>query len=286
MSLFKDNAWVYDLEQFPNFHSGIFYNINTGEYREFVIHKSRNDIKEYIKFLESCDVLIGFNNINYDYPLLHYLLTHKHCSVEELYRESQRIIKELFPAIKMKNVLIKQVDLFRIWHFNNKARMTSLKKLQVAMRWKKVQDLPLHYTSFIKEEQIPEILKYNKNDVDSTYQFFIESKQIIKLREDISETYNIDVINKSDAGMGEDIFASSMSKALNVSMYDLKQLRTHRDTINFNDCILPYVKYASEEFSTLLNKLKNTIISETKGSIKDSVIYKGFKYDFGTGKLN
>lgn len=264
----------------------MFYNIHTGEYKTFVIHKARNDVKEYIKFLESCNVLIGFNNINYDYPLLHFLLTNKNCSVEELYKESQRIISELFPAIRNKYVLIKQVDLFRIWHFNNKARITSLKKLQVAMKWKKVQDLPLHYTTFIKEEQIEDILLYNKNDVDSTYEFYLKSKKIIDLRKNIGKVYNINVINKPDAGMGEDIFASSMAKELNMNLYDLKKLRTRRDNINFANCILPYVKYKNVEFTTLLNKLKNTIISETKNAIKDSVIYKGFKYDFGTGKLN
>lgn len=275
------------MEQFPNFHSGVFRNIKTNEYKEFVIHKSRDDRKEYIDFLlNDCNVLIGYNNINYDYPLLHYLLNNKYCDVQDMYKESQRIISELFPAIKTKDVLIKQVDLFRIWHFNNKARITSLKKLQVAMRLPKVQDLPIHFSSFVDSSQISDILLYNRNDVDATYKFLLESKTIIELRESISKTYNINVINKPDAGMGEDIFASAMAEKLNMSIYDLKKLRTHRDSISFSECIVDYAKYKSEEFNKLLNKLKNTIISETKGAIKDSVIYKGFKYDFGTGKLN
>ena len=64
-------VFIYDIEQFRNFHSCTFYNIHTGEWFEFVIHKNRNDSKEYFEFLtKECKLLIGFNNINYDNEIL------------------------------------------------------------------------------------------------------------------------------------------------------------------------------------------------------------------------
>ena len=63
-------------------------------------------------------------------------------------------------------------------------------------------------------------------------------------------------------------------------------MRTPRSIIHFNECILPKIKFQSKEFNALLIKWKSISITETKGSISDSVIYKGFKYDYGTGGIH
>jgi len=49
--------------------------------------------------------------------------------ITELYQEAQRIIEEQnkenfnqIIAIKQSDILIPQLDLFKIWHYNNKAR--------------------------------------------------------------------------------------------------------------------------------------------------------------------
>lgn len=280
------NTYIYDLEQFQNFHSATFYNISTNEIKQFVIHSSRDDRKEYFKFLNTVEGLIGYNNLNYDYPLLHYLLNNKYCTPEQLYNESQRIIETEYPSIKESNVIIPQLDLMRLWHFNNKARITSLKKLQYVMKWKNLQDLPLPHYAFIDSSQIEEILKYNLNDVLSTFEFYKLSKTQIDLRKTLSNKYNIDVINKPDAGIGEEILLQVMSKKLNINKWDLKKLRTYRSSINFSECILPYVNFNNKEFNNLLVKLKNTSVKETKDSFKESVIYKGFKYDYGVGGIH
>ena len=44
---------------------------------------------------------------------------------QKLYNKSQEIIGKEFSVISDKNKYIKQLDLFRIWHYNNKARATS-----------------------------------------------------------------------------------------------------------------------------------------------------------------
>ena len=144
---------VYDLETFPNFHSGVFYDIKTKTDIEFAIHQSRDEREEYFNYLLDARGkigMIGFNNIDYDYPMLHYILSNvrKLSSIpvneclDLLYAESQRIIDTEYPAISHWKVQIKQLDLFRIHHFNNKAKMTSLKHLQMAMHWENLQELP------------------------------------------------------------------------------------------------------------------------------------------------
>ena len=63
-------------------------------------------------------------------------------------------------------------------------------------------------------------------------------------------------------------------------------MRTYRSSIKLKDCILPYIQFESKEFNNLLRYYKNKTIKETKNAIEESVIYKGFKYDFGLGGLH
>ena len=60
---------VFDIEQFSNFHSNLFYDIDTKQIDVFVIHESRDERVEYFQYLVDCKAntgLIGFNNIGYD----------------------------------------------------------------------------------------------------------------------------------------------------------------------------------------------------------------------------
>ena len=77
--------------------------------------------------------MIGYNNDNYDYPLIHHLINHKDEYLlltgfelsQKIYEKSQSIIEQEFSSVADWNKHIKQIDLFRIWHFNNKAKLTS-----------------------------------------------------------------------------------------------------------------------------------------------------------------
>ena len=290
---------VYDLEQFPNFHSGVFYDIHEKDKVKFVIHQSRDERQEYFNYLLSARGkigMIGFNNLDYDYPMLHYILTNVtkllSMPVEEclslMYAESQRIIDTEYPAIKEWNVKIKQLDLFRIHHFNNVAKYTSLKHLQMAMHWENLQEMPFHYTHMVTKEEIPAVLGYNDNDVMSTYQFYLESSEEIFFRKRMKKMYGIDCMNYPDVKIGEEILIIENAKALNIPVKELRQMRTPREFIPLGTCILPYVKFKSKEFNGILKYLKNKTIHamSTKNVFQESVIYGGVKYDFGLGGIH
>jgi len=290
---------VYDLETFPNFHSGVFYDIKTKTDIEFAIHQSRDEREEYFNYLLDARGkigMIGFNNIDYDYPMLHYILSNvrKLSSIpvneclDLLYAESQRIIDTEYPAISHWKVQIKQLDLFRIHHFNNKAKMTSLKHLQMAMHWENLQELPYHYTHMVTKEQVPSVMKYNRNDVMSTYQFYLESLDEIKFRKRMKKMYKIDCMNYPDVKIGEEILIIENAKALGIPLKDFRKMRTHREFINLKGCILPYVKFKSKEFNKVLDFFKSKTIHamNTKKVLETSVLYGGVKYDFGLGGIH
>ena len=125
---------VYDLECLRRIFTYTGFDVHKKEYYQFVISPWRNDYEELYNHLTKRELIqIGFNNEGYDYPLEHHLINHykeyKYLSgfelAQRLYAKSQEIINMQFATIADKNKFIKQIDLYRIWHYNNKARATS-----------------------------------------------------------------------------------------------------------------------------------------------------------------
>jgi hypothetical protein len=261
---------IYDLEDFPNFFSYTDINRDTQKIIQLYIHESKNDIKELLEYLASGLMQVGFNNINYDYPLLHYILINKEklkdASAEEilyhLYRKSQAIIdaqradNKFEHAVPEWNHRIPQLDLYKIWHFDNKNKRTSLKDVQIAINYPRVQDLPLPYDHIVQENDIEMILDYNLNDVLSTYEFYKVSKPRIDLRRDLGKEFNLKLMNRNDPAIGSDIFLKYICEEEDLDPKDVKQMRTWRSTIDLNQCILPYIEFDSKEFTSLLKRLK------------------------------
>src|SRR5690606_11231920 len=75
-------------------------------------------------------------------------------------------------------------------------------------------------------------------------------------------------------------------EATNKNPYEVKKLRTYRSKLDFKECIPSYIKFNSKEFNDLLTYLNSISVNKLKDSFKYSVIYKGFKYDLGTGGIH
>lgn len=124
---------VYDLECLSNLFTYTGYRPKTKEWFQYVIAPWKNQAQELYDHLTSDKIIqVGFNNNAYDYPLLHHFLRHFVGEYEyksgldiatALYDKSQYLIEEQFTEVKKP--LIPQIDLYKIWHYNNKARHCS-----------------------------------------------------------------------------------------------------------------------------------------------------------------
>ena len=137
-------VYVYDLEQLANLHTATFMSLDKSEVQVFVIHDLRDDRKAYMEFLLQPELrLIGYNCMHYDYQILHRLImsrdTHrfKRSSSKQLsewlYSISQDIISGDASPVPEWKYIIPQRDLFKVHHFDNRARSTSLKALEMVM---------------------------------------------------------------------------------------------------------------------------------------------------------
>ena len=267
----------------------------------FVIYKDQNDLIEYIEFLRTeVQALIGFNSLNYDYPMIHYILNDLHYYKSEfhnstlmnecLYLESSRIINLEFSAIQPWKVQIPQLDIFRILHFDNPNNRCSLKKVEFVIRFENVDDIDVGNIKHVTNDMVEKILEYNKNDVLATKKLVESCKNDIELRKNIQKIYksygNIDWMNFNDAKIGSEIFTVPLANRLGIEVRDLRQLRTERDRILVKDIVLPYINFKTEEFQSILDKFKKQHITGTKKPFEFKQIFKGIEYVYGVGGLH
>jgi hypothetical protein len=305
------DTWVYDIETLKKCFTYTGLNTRTKEIKQFVIHSSVNQINDLVDHLKhEVSGQVGFNSISFDYPVIHVLLTNYYLwedyspqdIIDILYNKAQEIIsiqnakeKDYSKILKEKDFIIPQLDLFKLWHYNNKARTTSLKSLEIAMNYPNVMDMPIkHDCEIVLSLQIPEILHYNLNDVLATYEFYKKSSEKIKLRKELNKKYNLNCINYPDSKIGEELVLKLYCEKTGADYWEVKKMRTERLRIAIKDCIFDYIKFDTPEFNKSLDHFKSFIVSkeeiEEKKNTKEkklgSCIYKRFKYDFGLGGIH
>lgn len=244
--------------------------------------------------------MIGYNSLGFDYPVIHEFWTNPYISVEELYDHAMLIIgtnSRFAFQIWQRDRFTKQIDLMKVHHFDNPAKMTSLKALQFAMRAESVMEAPIQFGVPLTREQIDQsLIPYNRHDVKETKRFALFSMEAIKFRVEMSAMLNGDVLNFADTKIGAKLMEQRLGKDL---CYDENRQprKTYRSSIALDDIIFPYIKFQQPEFNRVLDwmrqqRLTPDELSESK-AIRTKGVFKGVKatvagleYVFGTGGIH
>ncbi len=299
------NHWVMDYETLFDCFTAVFEDYKTNKTEVFVICKLRNDLPEFIKFLEqniqNKEWHISYNGLGFDAQVTHYILDNYqgwenidgNDVAYTIYKYAQRTIEKSnnrdfsdYPQWKM---VIGQIDLFKLHHWDNPAKRSSLKWIQYSMDWENILDMPIHHTSKIDtQEDLDTILEYCINDVRSTKEIFNRSTDLIRLRKELTNTYGINMFSASEPRISKEVFGYFLTRMLNIPKRDLRNMKTYRDTIKVKDIILSYISFTSPEFNMLLDRFKSIEIKgdKLKGSFKYSVNYKNVKTHFGLGGVH
>lgn len=292
---------VYDEETFPNVFTLAAEHAYLPLKWEFEISPWRNDSKaiiEWVNWLRNNNArMIGFNNQGFDYPVLHTLMRMGYSDAGTLYQKAMQIINSQegddrwMHSVKPSDVLVPQIDLYKIHHFDNKARSTSLKMLEFNMRAESIQDLPFKVGTELTQDQLPVLKRYNAHDVSQTKAFYFKSLDMIRFREELTRKYQRDFTNHNDTKIGKDYFIMELEKA-GVPCYDYGPAgrtprQTKRSNIALNDAILPWIAFENPEFTRVLNWLREQTITETKGVFTDLIAtVNGFDFVFGLGGIH
>ena len=297
------NVWIIDIEVFSNFFCYTGKNRDTKEVVQFIITNNRNNLKNLLEHLKSVKGQIGYNNLNYDYPIIHYLITHNFESLETakltnlVYNKSKEIIESKYSSIRKP--LIPQLDLYRIWHFDNLTKATSLKGIECAMRFDNIEDLPFSPDYSVKDEDINKILSYNLNDVNATeafsyitlgetkgeYDSIYKNDNKIQLRKDIQKEFGIECINYNDVKIGEEINKKYYLLKTGKSWWDIKDIHTDRKVIEIKDLIPKSISFKTKELQDFLSEILQLSFKPDE-KFKRKFEFAGLKIKFKKGGLH
>ncbi|AWD93193.1 hypothetical protein AB9_087 [Acinetobacter phage vB_AbaM_B9] len=284
-----DGDWGFDCETYPNVITFSFIKSDRSDKRVFEISSRVNELEDFLEFCRESVRKnyrwITFNGKGFDYPLVHWILNKSKAAKSEnkklsltanqIYKYAMRIIEShkgdgFGIQVKDEDVLIKQVDLFKICHYDNKARMTSLKLLEFNMRLENISDLPFPVGKKLTNDEIDVLIEYNLSDVDATLRFYEICLDSIKFREELTEKYGFDCMNLNDGKVGSNFFMRKIEEKVPNTFYEnvggkKKLKKTPRDFIRIKDCIFNYVSFKDKGLIALKEWFSKQIITETKG---------------------
>jgi hypothetical protein len=293
--------FVFDCETYPNVFTLTVEHAQAPLRWCFEISDWRNDSRSIVEFMrwlaDSKARMVGFNSIGFDYPILHQLMKMGQSDAKTLYLKAQAIIDaqdgdRWAHQVNPTDRYVEQVDLFKIHHFDNKARSTSLKALEFNMRANSIEDLPFPVGTVLTREQVEMLKQYNAHDVVMTKRFYDHTADMIRFREDLCVKYpGRDWINFNDTKIGKEFFTLELEKA-GIACYDFgadgrTPRQTKRPVIALREAILPWITFEQPEFNRVLAWLKEQTISETKGVFTDlTATIDGFTFVFGLGGIH
>ena len=296
------NHWVIDYETLIDCTILVAEHYTGEQKHVFSISKLGSELPQLVSFLETNkkndEWHISFNGLSFDSQITEYILRNKTMlltltGVEVaglVYKKAQDIIyrqeNKEFSEFSERDLSIRQIDVFKLNHWDNPAKRSSLKWIQFSMDWHNLLDMPIHHTTKIEtKEQLDTVITYCINDVKSTKQIMHLSKEQIMLRKSLTSEYKIPLFSASEPRISKELFLMFLSEEMGVKKYDLKNLRTKRDLIKVKDIILPYTKFKTKPFQMLLDNFNDLVINarDTKGGFKYHMTYKGVQTDFGLG---
>lgn len=260
---------IYDIEIFPNLFLIVFYEVETKVWKSFQISPYADDRHALMQYLSTTSLMIGFNSLEFDYPLLHMFIIFMNRNknmygkkiVEEIKKKADYIIKSKKRFGNMvSHPAVPQLDLYKMHHFDNVAKATSLKSLEFVLRMQEIEELPYPPNTILTKEQIYHVVDYCGKDVKTTLKLYEKSMNQIVLRERLSAIYKLPMMNWNEPKMGEQILLSAIRKKTGKEELG----KTIREKIVVKDILFPYLSFYSPEFKAIHEWFKSKIITETK----------------------
>ena len=288
MDLTKD--WIYDIETYKSAFTFAVIRADGKFPRVFEVSNRTNELDRIYACVDHIEAtagrLVGFNNVGFDYPILHEVLINRTRWLSKSGRQVAVDVHKLAQkqidsfkdngfgnSIKADEQVVPQVDLYRIHHFNNKAKATGLKMLEFNMRMDNIEDLPYAVDAELADDEIDKLKTYNMHDVRCTLAFYLKSLTQIEFRDNLSIKLGRDFTNADDTKIGAEYFQMKLEDS-GVKLHKFKDgkkvmMQTKRDKIAIKDCLFKYYKFDRPEFQAVYDWFSKQVITETKGVFSD-----------------
>ena len=169
-----------------------------GEIHSFQMFPGHDLDRDGIRKILSLSTVITFNGLHYDVPMISYALAG--ASNQELKDLSDRIITGGLKSWQLDFPMeqFDHIDLIEV-----APGKSSLKMYAGKMHARKMQDLPIEPSASIGLFDRIRLREYCENDLSNTWLLRNAMSSQIKLREEMSAEYGVDLRSKSDAQIAE-----------------------------------------------------------------------------------
>jgi hypothetical protein len=302
---------IYDIETMQELFLIGIYNPDTQQWYEFQVSRNINQLDAFTRFTEEhADYYwVGYNNLRFDSQVVEWVLRNHGdwydlSALEVCAKIAQKAADvihdanyDVFPEYREEWLTLKQIDLFRVNHYDNKNRRVSLKRLEFEMDLPNIEEMPIHHTKTdMTDEEIQLTIDYCRNDIYATYEFYLvtigqtdhplyKGNNQIELRQDIYNEFGIPCLNYSDSKIGDEMIKKYYCQEKGMSYSDLPKKGYFRKQVRAKDCIAHYVDFQTPELQAFLKHVKKQIFTLTD-DFKESLVFMGNTYTFAKGGLH
>jgi len=279
--------------------------------KSFQVSKWKNQLDAFVRYTEdnSDAYWVGYNNLRFDSQVVEWIFRnhdnwHELTNLEICAKIAQKAADvihdanyDVFPEYREHELSLKQIDLFKINHYDNKNRMVSLKRLEFEMDLENIEEMPIHHTKTnMTKEEIALTIDYCYNDVDATYEFYkittgncdhplYKGNNQIELRQDIEAEFGIPCLNYSDSKIGDEMIKKYYCSEKGIEYKELPKKGYFRKSIDVKNCIAKYVTFETPQLKDFLKKIK-TMQLGLQDDFKEHIDFHGNVYSFMKGGLH
>lgn len=302
---------ICDIETMVEYFLCTCYDPQLDEWYEFDVGEERDNLEKMVEYFDSKSdhYFVTYNGLRFDSQVLEFIIRNYDKWADKSCLEVSAIIAQyaqdtidnsnygVLPAYRENQLSFKILDLFEIHHYSNKNRMVSLKRLQFEMDLENIEEMPIHHLKrgmTLEDRKLTRM--YCKNDVMSTYQFYLitigktdhplyKGNDQIQLRLDIEKEFGIPCMNYSDSKIGDEIIKKYYCEERKMDIKLLPKKGRFRKTIYVKNCIAKYVRFKTVQLDQFLKKLK-TVELGMNDDFKEHIRFYDNVYSFMKGGLH
>ena len=266
----------YFLVKFMSEHEGFYLSYDCGVGCRF---QSPYQLKPLIEPLFRNHTVVTFNGIHFDIPILAVAMK-SGSTLESVKRACDLIINHKLKPWDIEREFnvrvpkgIDHIDLIDVAPL-----VGSLKVYGGRLHTRIIRDLPYPPDKILTEEEARIVSEYCGNDLVITQELYNYLKPQITLRETMGKEYGVDLRSKSDAQIGEKVFAVEVEK-----LSGERPRRGGSSSESFGYIAPPWISFSTPELKRLLLDIQLCSFAVVGGKLKLKEAPKGSSALSGSG---
>ncbi len=285
------NILIHDIETLKEMFLLSIFIPDEGKWIDITVNKNMNNIHLLDEMVSKYQdyYWVGYNSLRFDSQVIEWILRNyqywEDKSWQEIclkiYQKAQDTIDDsnydVMPVYSEDKISYKQIDLFLIWHYNNKNRMVSLKRLEFEMDFENIEEMPVEHDKInMTDNDIATVISYCHNDIRATHAFYeitlgetdhplYKGKNKIADRIMIEQELGLKCLNWDDVKIGAEWNRLDYMKKTGRSMDELRPKKVeHFFGKKYRKFFPNTVTFQTRELKRFLYRFGNTFIMNKK----------------------